>query len=70
MAGAVAKAGARAIDRQMENADQRLWRWLTLAPALVLLLALSIIPLVGLVLTSFQNIAWAEGRVPPNLVNP
>jgi multiple sugar transport system permease protein len=46
----------------MENADQRLWRWLTLAPALVMLLALSIIPLVGLVLTSFQNIAWVEGR--------
>lgn len=62
MAGAVAKVGARAIDRQMENADQRLWRWLTLAPALVMLLALSIIPLVGLVLTSFQNIAWVEGR--------
>ncbi|MGE7472214.1 carbohydrate ABC transporter permease [Bosea sp. NPDC003192] len=62
MAGAVAKGGARAIDRQMENADQRLWRWLTLAPALVMLLALSIVPLFGLVLTSFQNIAWVEGR--------
>jgi multiple sugar transport system permease protein len=62
MAGAVAKGGARAIDRQMENADQRLWRWLTLAPALVMLLALSIVPLVGLILTSFQNIAWVEGR--------
>jgi multiple sugar transport system permease protein len=62
MAGAVAKGGARAIDRQVENADQRLWRWLTLAPALLMLLALSIIPLVGLILTSFQNIAWVEGR--------
>lgn len=62
MAGAVAKGGAPAIDRQVENADQRLWRWLTLAPALVMLLALSIIPLVGLILTSFQNIAWVEGR--------
>lgn len=62
MAGAVAKGGARTIDRQVENADQRLWRWLTLAPALVMLLALSIIPLVGLILTSFQNIAWVEGR--------
>lgn len=62
MAGAVAKGGARTIDQQVENADQRLWRWLTLAPALVMLLALSIIPLVGLILTSFQNIAWVEGR--------
>lgn len=62
MAGAAAKVDAQVIDRQMENADQRLWRWLTLAPALVMLLALSIIPLVGLTLTSFQNIAWVEGR--------
>lgn len=62
MAGAVAKGGAPAIDRQVENADQRLWRWLTLAPALVMLLALSVIPLVGLILTSFQNIVWVEGR--------
>jgi len=62
MAGAAAKVDAQVIDRQMENADQRLWRWLTLAPALVMLLALSIIPLVGLILTSFQNIAWVEGR--------
>ncbi len=62
MAGAAAKGDAHGIVGQMESADQRLWRWLTLAPALVMLLALSIIPLVGLVLTSFQNVAWVEGR--------
>lgn len=62
MAGAAAKGGAQGIAGQTESADQRLWRWLTLAPALVMLLALSIIPLVGLILTSFQNIAWVEGR--------
>jgi len=62
MAGAVAKGDARGIAREVENADQRLWRWLTLAPALVMLLALSIVPLVGLVVTSFQNVAWVEGR--------
>lgn len=62
MAGAAAKGGAQGIAGQVESADQRLWRWLTLAPALVMLLALSIIPLVGLILTSFQNIAWVEGR--------
>jgi multiple sugar transport system permease protein len=62
MAGAAAKGDAHGIAGQTESADQRLWRWLTLAPALVMLLALSIIPLVGLILTSFQNIAWIEGR--------
>ncbi|CAD5251962.1 Transcriptional regulator [Bosea sp. 62] len=62
MAEAAAKGDAQGIAGQMESADQRLWRWLTLAPALLMLLALSIVPLVGLVLTSFQNIAWAEGR--------
>lgn len=62
MAGAAAKGGAQGIAGQTESADQRLWRWLTLAPALVMLLALSIIPLLGLILTSFQNIAWVEGR--------
>lgn len=62
MAGAAAKGDAQGIAGQTESADQRLWRWLTLAPALVMLLALSIIPLVGLVLTSFQNVAWVEGR--------
>lgn len=62
MARAAARGDAQAIARQVENADQRLWRWLTLAPALVMLLALSIIPLVGLVLTSFQNVAWVDGR--------
>jgi multiple sugar transport system permease protein len=62
MARAVAGGDAQGIARQVENADQRLWRWLTLAPALVMLLALSIIPLVGLVLTSFQNVAWVDGR--------
>lgn len=62
MAGATAKGDARGSAGQAESADQRLWRWLTLAPALVMLLALSIVPLVGLVLTSFQNVAWVEGR--------
>lgn len=62
MAGATARGGAVSAARQVENADQRLWRWLTLAPALAMLLALSIIPLVGLFVTSFQNVAWVDGR--------
>lgn len=62
MARAVAGSGAASVARQVENADQRLWRWLTLAPALAMLLALSIVPLVGLFVTSFQNVAWVEGR--------
>lgn len=48
--------------RQIESADQRLWRWLTFSPALAVMLALSVLPLAGLFLTSFQNIAWVDGQ--------
>lgn len=48
--------------RQIESADQRLWRWLTFSPALVAMLALSVLPLAGLFLTSFQNVAWVDGQ--------
>lgn len=59
---AVRKAtGARARE-QVESPDQRLWRWLTFSPALALMLALSVLPLAGLFLTSFQNIAWVDGQ--------
>lgn len=60
MAGSAATSEATEI--AVENRDQRLWRWLTLAPALLMMLALSITPLMGLLLTSFQNIAWVDGH--------
>jgi multiple sugar transport system permease protein len=45
-----------------EDRSQRLWRWLTFGPALAMMLALSVLPIANLFLTSFQNITWAEGQ--------
>jgi multiple sugar transport system permease protein len=42
--------------------DERLWRWATLLPALVLLLALSVLPLLNLVATSFFAVTWSGGH--------
>ncbi len=41
--------------------DDRLWRWLTFSPALGLMLLLSVLPLVNLLISSFQDISWADG---------
>ena len=41
--------------------DDRLWRWLTFAPALLLMLAMSVLPLVNLFATSFYDVTWAGG---------
>ncbi|MFI5015324.1 MAG: carbohydrate ABC transporter permease [Hyphomicrobiales bacterium] len=41
--------------------DDRLWRWITFAPALLLMLLLTVVPLAGLVATSFHDIAWSKG---------
>jgi multiple sugar transport system permease protein len=42
--------------------DERLWRWLMLSPALLLLLALSVLPLVNLFATSFFTVSWSGGH--------
>lgn len=39
----------------------RLWRWATFAPALLLMLLLSVLPLVNLFATSLFNVTWAGG---------
>lgn len=39
-----------------------IWRWLTFAPALLLMLFLSVLPLVNLFATSFYNITWERGQ--------
>ena len=41
--------------------DDPLWRWLTFAPALAMMLGLSVLPLANLFLTSFQEITWVGG---------
>ncbi|MGD9479402.1 carbohydrate ABC transporter permease [Shinella sp. G-2] len=45
-----------------EDRGQRLWRWLTFGPALAMMLALSVLPIANLFLTSFQTITWADGQ--------
>ncbi len=42
--------------------DQRLWRWISFTPALAMMLALSVLPIANLVITSFQDISWADGK--------
>ena len=42
--------------------DDRLWRWVTFSPALILMLALSVLPIVNLFWMSFYNVTWAGGQ--------
>jgi len=52
--------------------DDRLWRWVTFSPALLLMLGLSVLPLVNLFGISFFTVTWAEGRstwTPAGLAN-
>src|ERR1700726_4181195 len=55
-------AGASAHTVTHDGPDDRLWRWLTLSPALLMLLLLSVLPLVNLFLTRFYNVSWSGGR--------
>jgi multiple sugar transport system permease protein len=45
-----------------DGPDDRLWRWLTLSPALLMMLLLSVLPLVNLFLASFYKVTWVGGR--------
>ena len=38
------------------------WRWITLSPALLLLLAFSVLPILNLLAVSFLNVQWSGGR--------
>ncbi len=42
--------------------DDRLWRHLTLSPAVVVLLALTVLPIANMAAMSFFNIGWSEGE--------
>jgi multiple sugar transport system permease protein len=54
------RAGGLARRRGIE--DDRLWRWATFGPALLLMLALSVLPLLNLFWMSFHDVTWAGGR--------
>jgi multiple sugar transport system permease protein len=62
MAAAEARAERPARRSAAIDNGQRLWRWLTFGPALAMMLALSAVPIVNLVRTSFQEITWTNGQ--------
>jgi multiple sugar transport system permease protein len=41
--------------------EDRLWRWITFAPAAILLLAFSVLPILNLVVVSFLHVSWTSG---------
>jgi multiple sugar transport system permease protein len=55
-------ASAAAQTVAHDGPDDRIWRWLTLSPALLMMLLLSVLPLLNLFLTSFYKVAWVNGR--------
>jgi multiple sugar transport system permease protein len=50
------------VDVSRGGPDDWLWRWATFSPALLLMLLLSVLPLVNLFLTSFDNVTWSGGQ--------
>jgi len=48
--------------RRFHHGDDVVWRWATFSPALLLMLALSVLPLANLVFTSFYDVTWAHGQ--------
>ena len=42
--------------------DDRFWRWAAFGPALALMIAMAVLPLANLFLTSFYDVAWSGGR--------
>jgi multiple sugar transport system permease protein len=58
--GTLATTPAFAHTRRVIDAD-RLWRWGSLAPAFLLMLALGALPLLNLLVTSFNDVSWSAG---------
>jgi multiple sugar transport system permease protein len=57
-------ADARPVAAQGQtNMDSdRIWRWAAFGPALALMIAMAVLPLANLFLTSFYDVAWSSGR--------
>ena len=53
--------------RASPRATERGWRWILLSPALLLLFALTLLPLVELLVLSFSNVSWQKAK--PILTN-
>jgi multiple sugar transport system permease protein len=50
------------VRRRPRLGDDRPWRWAIFSPALLLMLALSVLPLANLFVTSFYDVTWAAGH--------
>lgn len=49
--------------RGQTNMDSdRFWRWAAFGPALLLMIAMAVLPLANLFLTSFYDVAWSSGQ--------
>ncbi len=56
-------AGGAVAARGQTNMDgDRIWRWAAFGPALVLMVAMAVLPLANLFLTSFYDVAWSSGQ--------
>jgi multiple sugar transport system permease protein len=54
--------GARPVPRSRARGDEdRVWRWVSFGPALLLMLALGTLPLINLFVTSFNEVSWTGG---------
>lgn len=62
-AAASLKNHAAALPRRRQPVeDDCLWRWASFGPGLLLMLALSVLPLVNLFWMSFYNVTWSDGQ--------
>jgi multiple sugar transport system permease protein len=53
---------AAVASRRWRADNDRTWRWAIFSPALLLMLALSVLPLANLLLTSFYDVTWTNGQ--------
>lgn len=52
---------AATMPRRRGRDEEPYWRWLSLGPALLLMLAMGVLPLVNLFVTSFNDVKWSAG---------
>jgi multiple sugar transport system permease protein len=60
-AGSAGSKGLVGTGRRRALGPDRLWRNLTLAPAVLLFLVLTVLPMINLAVLSFHDIDWAQG---------
>jgi len=60
LTGSIDTAAATMPRRRGRN-EEPYWRWLSLSPALLLMLAMGVLPLVNLFVTSFNDVKWSAG---------